>query len=80
MLEDLTNKWVGSQPQRNHFQHDLMDFVKKYHTAQLRLSRSGTMVPVDKCTRVEVIDENGRSYVNKHPANQVEISIQDNDM
>lgn len=27
--------------------------------------------------RVEVIDENGRSYVNWSPANKVEISIQD---
>ena len=28
-------------------------------------------------TRVEVIDENGRSYVSRYKHNQVEISIQD---
>ena len=31
------------------------------------------------CTRVEVIDENGRSYVNWNKDNIVEISMQDND-
>lgn len=31
------------------------------------------------CTRVEVIDENGRSYVNWKPNNKVIISMQDND-
>lgn len=30
------------------------------------------------CTRVEVIDENGRVYVNWKPTNIVDISIQDN--
>jgi|AntAceMinimDraft_18_1070375.scaffolds.fasta_scaffold04883_6 hypothetical protein len=33
---------------------------------------------LDKCTRVEVIDEKGRSYINWKPTNKVEISIQDN--
>lgn len=33
---------------------------------------------MDKVTRVEVIDENGRSYVNWKPTNKVELSIQDN--
>lgn len=32
-----------------------------------------------KCTRVEVIDENGRSYVNWNENNKVEISMQDDD-
>jgi len=31
------------------------------------------------CTRVEVIDENGRSYVNWNKDNKVEISMQDDD-
>lgn len=30
-----------------------------------------------KVTRVEVIDENGRSYVNWKPTNTVEIKLQD---
>lgn len=32
-----------------------------------------------KVTRVEVIDENGRSYVNWNEKNHVEISLQDDD-
>lgn len=31
------------------------------------------------CTRVEVIDENGRSYVNWNERNKVIISMQDDD-
>ena len=30
-----------------------------------------------KCTRVEVIDQNGRSYVNWTPTNKVRLSMQD---
>lgn len=30
-----------------------------------------------KVTRIEVIDQFGRSYVNKDPSNEVEISLQD---
>lgn len=37
------------------------------------------MIVYSKCTRVEVIDENGRSYVNWHPLNKVTISVQDDD-
>lgn len=32
---------------------------------------------LSKVTRIEVIDENGRSYVNKSPYNKVELSYQD---
>ena len=32
---------------------------------------------VDNCTRVEVIDERGRSYVNWKPDNKTKISVQD---
>ncbi len=35
------------------------------------------MEKIEKCTRVEVIDERGRSYVNWHPDNEVKISMQD---
>lgn len=33
---------------------------------------------LSRVTRVEVIDENGRSYVNWKPINVVELSVQDN--
>lgn len=32
---------------------------------------------IPKCTRVEVIDQNGRSYVNWKPTNKVQIQMQD---
>ncbi len=32
---------------------------------------------VKNCTRVEVIDQKGRSYVNFNPNNEVKISVQD---
>ena len=35
-------------------------------------------VKLSDVTRVEVIDENGRSYANIHPLNIVELSFQDN--
>ncbi len=35
------------------------------------------MEKVKNCTRVEVIDGNGRSYVNWHPDNVVNVSMQD---
>jgi len=34
---------------------------------------------LQKCNRVEVIDQKGRSYVNWKPTNKVEISLQDDD-
>ena len=38
-----------------------------------------TDYPTDKVTRVEIIDENGRSYTNFDPNNKVELSFQDNE-
>lgn len=32
-----------------------------------------------KCTRVEVIDQSGRAYVNWRPTNKVQIQMQDDD-
>lgn len=36
------------------------------------------ITPMDKVTRVEVIDEHGRSYVNWNSNNKVTLSLQDN--
>lgn len=33
---------------------------------------------LEKVNRVEVIDQNGRSYVNSKPTNKTELSLQDN--
>jgi len=35
------------------------------------------MEKIEKCTRVEVIDQNGRSYVSWDDRNEVKISVQD---
>ena len=35
------------------------------------------LIHYPKCTRVEVIDENGRSYVNWNSKNQIKVSTQD---
>ena len=36
------------------------------------------MLPTAMITRVEVIDEKGRSYVNWKPTNRIELQVQDN--
>ena len=36
------------------------------------------IVDLSKVNRVEVIDENGRSYVNWKPTNRTELQVQDN--
>lgn len=36
-----------------------------------------SLISLPKCTRVEVIDENGRSYINWNEDNRVELSVQD---
>ena len=33
---------------------------------------------LEKVTRVEVVDQNGRAYTNWKPTNKVELSLQDN--
>jgi len=37
-----------------------------------------TVELIENCNRVEIIDENGRSYVNWKKDNKVEYSLQDN--
>lgn len=53
------------------------EFAKEYH--QKQLSSYDIVIPsTNKCNRFEVIDESGRSYVNKKPVNNIKISLQDN--
>lgn len=44
----------------------------------LRTQDVMVMLPTSMINRVEVIDENGRSYVNWKPTNRTEIQVQDN--
>lgn len=43
----------------------------------LTLSEVFNMITISTVTRVEVIDQKGRSYVNINPENKVYVSIQD---
>jgi hypothetical protein len=44
----------------------------------LRIHDVMAMLPTAMINRVEVIDENGRSYVNWKPTNRTELQVQDN--
>lgn len=45
---------------------------------ELSLSDILAMLPTSMITRIEVIDEKGRSYVNWNESNKVELQVQDN--
>lgn len=44
----------------------------------LSIADAMAMLPTAMINRVEVIDENGRSYVNWKPTNRIELQVQDN--
>ena len=39
--------------------------------------KNGKPISLDTVNRVEVIDSNGRSYVNRYASNKVSVSLQD---
>ena len=45
---------------------------------ELSLSEILALLPTSMITRIEVIDEKGRSYVNWNESNKVELLVQDN--
>ena len=54
--------------------------IDEHVTEQLRLYSVVGSLPIQdlpNCTRVEVIDQKGRSYVNWKPTNKVRLSMQD---
>jgi hypothetical protein len=60
---------------------DLFDSNGKELTMEQVLEKiqlSKNIIPLDKVTRVEVIDANGRAYNNWDVKNKTEISMQDN--
>jgi len=60
---------------------DLFDSNGKELTMEQVLEKiqlSKNIIPLDKVTRVEVIDDNGRAYTNWDAKNKTEISMQDN--
>jgi len=44
-----------------------------------KLKTESNLIYYPNCIRVEVIDENGRSYTNWNPENQVKVSMQDDE-
>jgi hypothetical protein len=60
---------------------DLFDSNGKELTMEQVLEKiqlSKNIIPLDKVTRIEVIDDNGRAYTNWDAKNKTEISMQDN--
>lgn len=58
----------------------LYNFYKEAQKEQLRLYGVVKSLPIQdlpNCTRVEVVDQKGRSYVNWQPTNKVRLSMQD---
>jgi len=57
------------------------EYAKEYHESnakKLNIPDVMAMLPTAMINRVEVIDENGRSYVNWKPTNRTELQVQDN--
>jgi hypothetical protein len=48
-------------------------------TPSVSFAENSDLLLLEKVTRVEVIDENGRSYLNWNDNNKVELSFQDED-
>jgi hypothetical protein len=44
---------------------------------KIKLTDEKSQIILEKCTRIEVIDKNGRSYVNWSENNKITISMQD---
>ena len=65
----------------NRIEQLILDYIKQVETEK-QLSIHGVIgsLPIQNlpnCTRVEVIDQKGRSYVNWKPTNKVRLSMQD---
>jgi len=51
--------------------------TKKKMENNIFFDKKGNPISLATVNRVEVIDSNGRSYVNRYPSNKVELSFQD---
>lgn len=71
----------GLRTDRNHrIDLYLSDVLEEYKTELLNIHDVVKSLPIQdlpNCTRVEVIDQKGRSYVNWKPTNKVRLSMQD---
>ena len=76
----LNNEFKAKEMTKEDFDNTLMHFAMLYHKEQLKLYGVVKSLPIQdlpNCTRVEVIDQKGRSYVNWKPTNKVRLSMQD---
>ena len=84
LLTDV-QKWYASKINKKVEELDSYDlFCAKvaydYHTEQCNITNVVKSLPIQdlpKCNRVEVIDQQGRTYVNRNPGNKVSLSVQD---
>jgi hypothetical protein len=59
--------------------HRIKD-IERHDSKSLHIANVVKPLPIQdlpKCNRVEVIDQQGRTYVNRNPANKVSLSVQD---
>ena len=54
-----------------------IEWLEKKAKQLITSSALESLQDLPKCTRVEVIDKEGRSYVNFQPTNKVKLSMQD---
>ena len=84
-MEEIYNKWQLTDLELKNIEtveftkEELLHFANYYYNEQLRIGfvKSLPIQELPNCTRVEVIDQNGRSYVNWKPTNKVRLSMQD---
>ena len=73
LMEEFTAKYLQENA-------ELIQATIEATEKALAISRVVGSLPIQdlpKCTRVEVIDQKGRSYVNWKPTNKVRLSMQD---
>ena len=81
----LQAKWVTENP-KGYDERDVIranNYCEAYlegYNQTLSIANVVKSLPIQdlpKCNRVEVIDQQGRTYVNRNPANKVSLSVQD---
>ena len=73
LIEDVDNGDIDTLAE---LQRELIHLRSELE--QLTLTDVMAMLPTTMINRIEVIDENGRSYVNWKPTNRIELQVQDN--
>ena len=72
---DEEEGWIDDVPAMT--KETFVKLVKEYHESKISNLYNSKIFPLEKVTRLEVIDENGRSYVNWNKRNIIALSFQD---